>query len=119
MFATRSISVASSPTPIISIPPMSMSLPAVPASFSWTNETWGAALRCRPLEPIAQHLFTTRQLQLPSPEAWRALASSIGVAPDRVVSLNQVHGREVVTVRKDIRPDLLHQMQNERPRADA
>ena len=96
-----------------------MSLPGVPASFYWTDETWGAALRCRPLEPVAQHLFTTRQLQLPSPTAWQALASAIGVAPDHVVSLNQVHGRQVVTIRRNIEREVLQRMQEDRPQADA
>jgi len=98
---------------------MSKSLPAVPASFYWTEETWGAALRCRPLEPVAQHLFTTRQLELPAGTAWQALAASVGVAADRLVSLNQVHGREVVTIRKGVQPEALHHMQKERPQADA
>jgi len=98
---------------------MNKSLPAVPASFYWTDETWGAALRCRPLEPVAQHLFTTRQLQLPSPAAWQALASAIGVAPDHVVSLNQVHGRQVVTIRRNIEREVLRRMQEDRPQADA
>ncbi|HEY3092774.1 MAG TPA: peptidoglycan editing factor PgeF [Vicinamibacterales bacterium] len=93
--------------------------PEVPASFYWTDEVWGPALRCRPLEPIAQHLFTTRQLQLPSPAAWRALASAIGVPPERVVSLDQVHGRAVVTVRHNVAADALRAMQMERPQADA
>jgi len=88
-----------------------MTLPAVPDTFYWTNEPWGAALRCRPLDEVAQHLFTTRQLQLPSPDAWQALASSVGVGADRVVSLNQVHGREVVTIGRDV--------PRERPNADA
>ena len=96
-----------------------MTRPEVPASFYWTDETWGAALRCRPLEPIAQHLFTTRQLQLPSPAAWRSLASAIGVQPERVVSLNQVHGREVVTIRRNVGADTLRAMQMELPQADA
>jgi polyphenol oxidase len=90
---------------------MNKTLPEVPASFYWTDETWGAALRCRALEPIAQHLFTTRQLQLPSAAAWQALAAAIGVAPDRVVSLNQVHGREVAVIRTEL--------PRERPCADA
>jgi YfiH family protein len=88
-----------------------MTLPDVPASFYWTEESWGPALRCRAMDPLAQHLFTTRQLQLPSAEAWRALASAVGVAPDHVVSMNQVHGREVVTVRGEV--------PRERPEADA
>ena len=96
-----------------------MTLPAVPPSFYWTHETWGPALRCRPLEPIAQHLFTTRQLELPSAAAWRALACAVGVRPGRVVSLNQVHGRDVVAVRKGVPDDALARMQQERPQADA
>lgn len=98
---------------------MNKSLPGVPASFYWTDETWGPALRCRPLDAVAQHLFTTRQLQLPSPDAWQVLASAIGVALDHVVSMNQVHGREVVIVRKSVALETLRQMQKEPPQADA
>jgi YfiH family protein len=96
-----------------------MTLPEVPSSFYWTDETWGAALRCRPLDPIAQHLFTTRQLQLPSADAWRALASTLGVHGDRIVSLNQVHGREVLNIDKNISPGMLEHFRHDRPRADA
>ncbi|HXD16848.1 MAG TPA: peptidoglycan editing factor PgeF [Vicinamibacterales bacterium] len=96
-----------------------MTRPEVPASFHWTDETWGAALRCRPLEPIALHLFTTRQLQLPSAAASQALASALGVPPERVVSLNQVHGREAVTVRRNVAAAELLAMQAERRQADA
>ena len=88
-----------------------MTRPEVPASFYWTDESWGPALRCRALDPIAQHLFTTRQLELPAPAAWQALAAAVGVPADRVVSLNQVHGRDVVVVREHL--------PRERPNADA
>lgn len=88
-----------------------MTLPSVPPSYYWTHQSWGAALRCRPLDVIAQHLFTTRQLQLPSADAWIALAAAIGVTPDRIVSLDQVHGRDVSVVR--------HAIPADRPRADA
>jgi len=88
-----------------------MTLPEVPSGFYWTDETWGAALRCRALDPVAQHLFTTRQLQLPSAEACRALAAAMGVEPDRVTLVKQVHGREVAVVGGDV--------QRERPDADA
>ena len=98
---------------------MNQTLPTVPPTFYWTDQSWGAALRCRPLEPIAQHLFTTRQLQLPSPDAWQALAAAIDVSPDHVLSLNQVHGRAVVTVPRNIAADALRAMRTERPRADA
>ena len=75
-----------------------MTLPEVPAGFYWTEQSWGAALRCRALDPIAQHLFTTRQLALPSDGAWRALADALDAPDDRIVWLNQVHGRDVVVV---------------------
>jgi YfiH family protein len=96
-----------------------MTLPPVPATFYWSNETWGAALRCRPLEPFAQHLFTTRQLQLPSADAWRALASAMTVPHGRIVSMNQVHGRDVVYVDRNVSRPALDAMHDERPRADA
>jgi YfiH family protein len=96
-----------------------MSLPAVPPSFYWTKESWGAALRCRPLETVAQHLFTTRQLQLPSSVAWRALASALGVHDQRIVSLNQVHGRDVLKIDRNISDGMLKQFRHDRPPADA
>ena len=88
-----------------------MTLPDVPPDFYWIDAPWGPALRCRPLDPIAQHLFTTRQLQLPSADGWRSLADTIGVSADSVVSLNQVHGRDVIVVGAAV--------PQERPRADA
>jgi polyphenol oxidase len=96
-----------------------MTLPPVPASFYWSNETWGAALRCRPLERFAQHLFTTRQLQLPSADAWHALTSAMSVPPGRIVSMNQLHGRTVAQVDRNVSSQTLDDMHNERPRADA
>ncbi len=95
-----------------------MTLSPVPASVCWTREPWGAALRCRPLEAIAQHLFTTRQLQLPSAEAWQTLAPSLGVETDRFLTLNQVHGREIVAIHRGIEPRALRSLQDHRPDAD-
>jgi YfiH family protein len=74
-----------------------MSLPPVPQAFEWTTESWGAALRCRPLGAIAPHLFTTRQLSLASPGDITALAGAIGAGA--VAMARQVHGRTVVVVR--------------------
>jgi YfiH family protein len=96
-----------------------MTLPEVPPSFYWTQESWGAALRCRRLDAFAQHLFTTRQLQLPSADAWRALASALDVRPDRVVSLNQVHGREVVRIDRNLSSERVAGLRIDRPSADA
>jgi len=95
-----------------------MSLPPVPDSFYWTHESWGAALKCRPLEAVAQHLFTTRQLELPSRESWTKLAPALGVGADRFVALNQVHGRHVITIHRGIDADALHALQDTRPDAD-
>src|SRR5262245_22791848 len=74
-----------------------MSLPSIPDAFEWTTESWGAALRCRPLGAIASHLFTTRQPSLASPEDSMRLAESVGARA--VAMATQVHGRTVVVVR--------------------
>ena len=73
-------------------------LPPIPDSFRWTDESWGPALRCRPLEAVAPHLFTTRKLQLTSDADWQRVAVAVGAA--RVATLTQVHGRAVVVVRQ-------------------
>jgi YfiH family protein len=87
-----------------------MTLPSVADSFHWTPEPWGAALRCRPLDAVSPHLFTTRQLEL-TVEGYRQLATAIGA--EEVVTAAQVHGAAVVVVRRgDARPGTL-------PEADA
>ena len=73
-------------------------LPLIPDSFRWTDESWGPALRCRPLEAVAPHLFTTRHLQLTSEAGWQRVADAVGAA--HVATLTQVHGRAVVVVRE-------------------
>ena len=78
-------------------------LPLVPDAFHWTDESWGAALRCRPLEAIAPHLFTTRQLELSSPADLERLAVAIGAR--EVAMVTQVHRAEVVVVRRDLPRD--------------
>jgi polyphenol oxidase len=75
-----------------------MTLPAVPDAFYWTHESWGPALRCRPLEVVAPHLFTTRQLALSSPADWQIVARA--VEADHVATVAQVHGRNAVVVRQ-------------------
>lgn len=76
-----------------------MTLPAVPDSFYWTDASWGAALRCRPLDDLAPHLFSTRHLPLSSVDNYKELARAVGV--QRVVTVTQVHGAAVVAVRRD------------------
>ncbi len=80
--------------------------PAPSPAFHWTAETWGHALRAHRLQPHAQHLFTSSQLQLPAQadgeareRAWTAVAASLGVARDRLLRVRQVHGRTIRVVR--------------------
>jgi len=50
-----------------------------------------------PLEPIAAHLFTTRQLALTAPDGPGQLAAAVGATT--AVMVSQVHGRTVVVIR--------------------
>lgn len=74
-----------------------MTLPAVPDSFYWTDEPWGPVLRCVPLDAVARHAFTSRQLRLSPTEGAAELAASVGAAA--VAQVSQVHGRAVAAVR--------------------
>ncbi len=70
--------------------------PPVTDDFAWAPAPWGWALKCRPLNVVA-HGWTTRQLQLRgTPEGeragWAAIAEAVGLTPDAVVRLSQVHG---------------------------
>lgn len=96
--------------------------------FRWSDETWGRALRCDPLSEMAQHLFTTRQLQLratnvsaeTSPAAvdaaWAQAAAAVGVPANALMRVKQVHGRHVRVLKAgDAGPDAAAA----RPEADA
>ena len=76
-----------------------MSLPPVPESFYWTRTECGWALKCRALEQIAPHLFTTRELAL-SGDGWRCVGAALQA--ETVVTVKQVHGRGVVVVRSGV-----------------
>jgi YfiH family protein len=54
-----------------------------------------------PLEAIARHVFTTRQLPLSSPDDLRRLGAAVGASDVRIV--RQVHGNRVVVVRRGLR----------------
>lgn len=90
-----------------------MSLPRPDAAFDWRREPWGVALRCRALEPHAQHLFTSKQLALPDPESWQHALASVGATPERLMRVKQVHGNRVRVLARghvmqgasDIRPE--------------
>jgi len=75
-----------------------MTLPGLPDTFRWTHEPWGAVLRCVPLEAVAPHGFTSRQLRLSPEEGAEALAAVTGAA--RVIQAAQVHGRAVFVARE-------------------
>jgi polyphenol oxidase len=87
-----------------------MTLPPLPDHFVWIDQSWGAALRCDPLERIAPHLFSTRQLELTAGHL-HALAAGIGAG--HVVLLTQVHGNDVATIRSE------SPLPSDRPKADA
>ncbi|HEX8032081.1 MAG TPA: laccase domain-containing protein, partial [Vicinamibacterales bacterium] len=90
-----------------------MTLPEPDPAFHWTREAWGDALRCRPLSAVAQHLFTSKQLALPDPGAWRDALASVGSRPERLMRVKQVHGNVVRVLKQgefpadagDLRPD--------------
>jgi polyphenol oxidase len=79
--------------------------PAVPDAFYWSTESWGVALRCRALDRVAAHLFTTRQLELTDPADLDRLAVAVGAR--RVAMVTQVHKADVVVIRKGEAPPLL------------
>ncbi len=99
-----------------------MTLPQPHPAFRWTVEPWGHALRCTPLEDVAQHLFTTRQLELrpQTPQigeaAWAQAARSVGAHADRLMRVKQVHGNTVRVLARGHVPDAATL---ERPDADA
>jgi YfiH family protein len=93
-----------------------MTLPRPDATFHWTSEAWGAALRCRALNAVAQHLFTSRQLPLPDDESWGAALASVGAMPDRLMRVKQVHGNVVRILKQGQVPQGAH---TQRPDGDA
>jgi YfiH family protein len=83
-----------------------LSMPDVrPAGFEWVQEPWGAALRCEALGEVADHTFTTRQLTL-SPgiggddAGWADVARAVGIEPERLRRVAQVHGDHAVIFRR-------------------
>src|SRR5687767_95965 len=91
-----------------------MTLPVIPDTFDWIEASWGAALRCRPLAELAPHLFSTRQLEL-STLGLSRLAEALDA--HEVVTLKQVHGNRVITVRGRAGEGAGGQ-EDERPEAD-
>lgn len=77
-----------------------MSLPVPDPAFRWTVEPWGHALRCGPLEAIAQHVFTSKQLKLPDSDGWAAVAAAVGAVESQVRRVKQVHGNLVRVLKR-------------------
>ncbi len=83
-----------------------MSLPQPSGEFEWVQESWGTALRCRPLAGVARHCFSTRELHLEgvragAPAGWAALANALGVELDSLVRMRQVHCADVFEARRE------------------
>jgi YfiH family protein len=93
-----------------------MNRPAPDPAFRWSREAWGDALRCSPLEAIAQHLFTSKQLALPDADAWNAALASVGATADQLMRVKQVHGNVVRVLKRGSMPD---GAATERPDGDA
>src|SRR5438093_214835 len=69
--------------------------------FEWVQASAGPALRCATLEPLADHLFTTRAWRLGRPahggdDEWTEVAAAMDVEPARLARVHQVHGAAVV-----------------------
>jgi YfiH family protein len=75
--------------------------PAVSKGFERQEGPAGAAFVSARLKPLAEHLFTTRQLQFRGDRLagdLARLASALECAADAIVTLKQVHGRSVFVV---------------------
>jgi YfiH family protein len=73
-------------------------------AFAWVQEPWGLSVRCRPLDAVARHFFTTRVLRLrgeEEPDGWARVAASIGLEPRAIARVRQVHGSDVIFVRRE------------------
>jgi polyphenol oxidase len=78
-----------------------MALPQPNDGFEWTQAPWGAVLRCRPLLAVADHFFSSSNLELRDDRGeWLAVAGEIGVDPEQVLLLRQVHGAATAVGRR-------------------
>jgi YfiH family protein len=77
----------------------------LPDAFAWVRYPWGPAVRCHALAAVADHCFTTRDPVLGSGpiapgDGWHRVALSMGISPQAIVRLRQVHGTRVVSLRR-------------------
>ena len=76
----------------------------VAPAFEWRSGPAGRMLVCAPLEALARHLFSTRDLRLRGDDVareQRGVAAALGVDPANVFSVTQVHGRRVALATED------------------
>jgi polyphenol oxidase len=88
---------------------MMFTVPKPSGAFHWTQLPAGPALVCEPLEPFAQHFFTTRSWKLGEQAAqdggWTQIAEAAQVSRAGVSHLRQVHGAEAVVLRQTANGD--------------
>jgi hypothetical protein len=74
----------------------------VHSSFDWRRGGTGLALHATALDRVAPHIFTTRERAFRGPDAsadYAQLAKHLEAPDSAVVTVSQVHGRAVLTVR--------------------
>lgn len=78
--------------------------PRAGGGFVWGTAPWGPVLRCPALGAVGEHLFTARDLTLEhlgTPgDGWARVAEAVGVAPEALCRVRQVHGAAVACYRK-------------------
>lgn len=78
--------------------------PAGSAGFRFEPSAAGRVFVSTAIEPLADHLFTTRQLQFRGDSLsadYARLAAAFGCHGDAIIRVRQVHGRTVLVVRPD------------------
>jgi hypothetical protein len=81
---------------------MFMTDPQPTRAFEWTQAAWGSVLRCVPLSACANHFFTANSLTLRDDAGeWEMVARAMGVTPDDVLLVRQVHEATVAVASHD------------------
>lgn len=98
-------------------------LPQPSGEFEWVQESWGAALRCRPLAEAAPHCFSTRDLSLDGTasenrERWEQLARALGIDDRGLVRMRQVHDVDVVEAPRGTGPPVSVRSPDDWPQGD-
>jgi YfiH family protein len=81
---------------------MPESTPAVAPAFYWKRTAAGRVLVCAPLEQLAPHVFTTRDLTLLPPVVdadYARIGAAFSLPGRAVMRVRQVHGRDVLVLR--------------------